>query len=67
MRRPLNRHAPVETVWRIHDARNRLILHDVPAFPTAPPTHRYSNSFSSIAICNKCEQRRTAFLDKLIS
>jgi hypothetical protein len=57
----------VETVRRVRDTRNRLILHDLPAFPTAPPTRRQCNFFSPIAICNKCEQRRAGFLDKLIS
>jgi hypothetical protein len=57
----------VETVRRVRDTRNRLILHDLPAYPTAPPTHHRRNFFSPIAICNKCEQRRAGFLDKLIS
>jgi hypothetical protein len=46
---------------------NPLIPQAVRVFQAMLLSRRQRKTFSRIAICNKCEQRRAGFLDKLVS
>ena len=62
---PLHSQMRYGIAGRAANCRNRLILQEVRTSKATLPAHQLRQSFSPIAICNKCEQRRADFLDKL--